>query len=122
MGSQDAKHPGNISTSNPLNAQQRLSKLVDRCAAHGLVNKLTSEERWSDLHRLADIFSPEAGWLWAVHPHKMKRLEADEYVTAVRLRLGCGGPEEPAHTHTRQMPMHVRHPSKAYKTLPLLLL
>jgi hypothetical protein len=98
VGLQDAEHPGNTSSSNPLHVQQRLSKVVDQCAAQGLVNKFTSQEQWGALHRLADISSPEANheWLWAVHPHKTKRLEADEYVTAVRLRLGCGGPEEPA--------------------------
>jgi hypothetical protein len=49
------------------------------------------------LHRIADLSAKEAShdWLWAVDPHKGRPLESDEYVEAVRLRLGCGGPEEP---------------------------
>jgi hypothetical protein len=81
-----------------LHLQQCLSKIADRCAAQGLVDKFTAEERWGDLRRLSDLSQADANheWLWALHANKGKRLEADEYVAAVRLRLGCAGPTEPA--------------------------
>ena len=80
-----------------MHLQQQLTRLADRCCAQGLVNKFTQQERWDDLHRLSDLSQRDADheWLWAVDPNKSKPLDPDEYVSAVRLRLGCGGPEEP---------------------------
>jgi len=81
----------------PLHVQQRLTRIVDRCSEQGLVVKFQHQERWDDLQRLSDLADKDANhdWLWAIHRHKAQRLEPDEYVAAVRLRLGCAGPEEP---------------------------
>jgi len=96
VGAEDAEHPRSASQAGSLHVQQQLCRLTDKCIAHGLVNQYTTQERWADLHRLSDLSDKEAShdWLWAVDPHKGKPLEADDYVEAVRLRLGCGGPEE----------------------------
>jgi hypothetical protein len=98
VGSQDPEHPGSVSTGSPLHLQQLLTRVADKCAAQGLVEKFTAEQRWDDVHRLGDLAEPDANheWLWALHADKGKRLEADQYVAAVRLRLGCAGPAEPA--------------------------
>ena len=80
-----------------MHLQRLLTRVADKCTAQGLVEKFTAEERWDDLHRLSDLADKDANheWLWALHPDKGKRLEADQYVAAVRLRLGCAGPAEP---------------------------
>ncbi len=99
VGTEDVEHPCSTVPFTPLRLQQQLTRVVDKCAAQGLAQKFHEQQRWGDLHRLSDLADEAASheWLWAVHPHKASRLEAnDEYVAAVRLRLGCGGPEEPA--------------------------
>ena len=98
VGSQDPEHPGSVPASSPLHLQRLLTRVADQCAAQGLMGKFAAEERWDDVHRLSDLAEPAANheWLWALHANKAKRLEADEYVGAVRLRLGCAGPAEPA--------------------------
>ena len=97
VGTEDDEHPAHAPRSAALHLQQRLIRIVDRCAAEGLVVKLIGEERHGDLQRLSDMSSKEANhdWLWSVDPHKAKRLDHEEYVSAVRLRLGCGGPPDP---------------------------
>ena len=98
VGTEDAEYPQRAMQFGPLRLQRDLTMIADKCAAQGLVVKYQAEERWADLHRLSDLSSKDASheWLWATHRHKTRRLEAEEYVAAVRLRLGCGGPEEPS--------------------------
>ena len=98
MGTEDVEHPRGPPQGSALLLQQDLTKIADRCVAAGLVERMRSQERWDDLHRLEDLSSLSVNheWLWAVHKHKTSRLEADdEFVAAVRLRLGCAGPVEP---------------------------
>ena len=96
-GTEDAEHPRSAGRGGALRVQQLLCRIADRCEAVGLVHQFTTQERWSDLHRLSDLAHKDANhdWLWSAHPHKGKPLEAHEYVVAVRLRLGCGGPDDP---------------------------
>ena len=98
VGSQDPEHPGNFSSASPLHLQRLLTRVADQCAGQGLVEKFMAQERWDDLHRISDLAQADANhdWLWALDNNKAKRLEADQYVAAVRLRLGCAGPLEPA--------------------------
>ena len=98
VGSQDPEHPGSVSSASPLHLQYLLTRVADGCAARGLVEKFKDEQRWDDVARLSDLSDKDANhdWLWSIHPNKAKHLEAEEYVSAVRLRLGCGGPLEPA--------------------------
>jgi hypothetical protein len=98
VGSADPEHPRSAPRTTALHLQHYLTRLVDNCAAQGLVDKFTTEHRKGDLDRLSDLSSQDSNhdWLWAVHPNKGNRLATDEYVEAVRLRLGCGGPVEPA--------------------------
>ena len=76
--------------------QHTLTRIVDRCAAQGLVEKYTAEQRWDDLERLQDLVADDANheWLWAVSSKKNNVMNDKDYVGAIRLRLGCGGPEE----------------------------
>ena len=98
VGQDDSEHPSRQHTSGPIRLQHRLIRIVDSCVAQGLIDKFTAEERWSDLDRIADLSERNANheWLWSIHPHKTKRMTDVECVAAIRLRLGCGGPDEPA--------------------------
>ncbi len=98
VGIEDVELPHSVCKFSPLRLQQLLTRVADKCAAQGPVEKFQTQQLWGDLHRLEDLSCKDASheWLWAVHRHKAQQLEPDEYVEAVRLCLGCGGPEEPA--------------------------
>eukprot|EP00973_Karenia_brevis_P048344 6709463-Karenia_brevis.AAC.1 len=55
-------------------------------------------ERCSGARRLLEISDPECNheWMWAINPQAGKTLSAEDYVSAVRLRLGTAGPVEPS--------------------------
>jgi len=95
-GTEDAEHPRSAARAGALSVQHLLCRVLDRCTAQGLVTRLTAQNRWSDLRRISDLSEKDASheWLWAAHPHKGRPLENEEFVTAARLRLGCGSPEE----------------------------
>ncbi len=97
VGTQDPEWPGNLG-STIFHLQQLLTRFADRCVAQGLLNKFAQEQRWDDKDRMQDLVAEDANheWLWAVHAKKNKVMNNEEYVSAVRLRLGCGGPEEPS--------------------------
>ena len=92
----DPEHPRSGVRGGALRAQYLLTRILDRGIANGLASQCEVQERWGDLARLSDLSHPDASheWLWAVDPHKGKPLEADEFVMSVRLRLGCGGPDD----------------------------
>eukprot|EP00973_Karenia_brevis_P013112 1778773-Karenia_brevis.AAC.1 len=96
VGSEDTERPGNPSHGSALHTQKRLTMIADRCVAQGLHDRWTRDCRWNDIRRLTDLCDRNADhdWLWAVHHKKNRKLEDAEFVAAVRLRLGCGGPEE----------------------------
>ena len=96
-GAEDPEHPAGRVGGSSLWLQRRLTSIVDAGLAEGLASRLCTAERWSDARRLRDISDPECNheWLWAVDPNKGKTLSADDYVHAVRLRLGAAGPDEP---------------------------
>ncbi len=97
VGTEDPEHPHRLPRNAALHLQRRLTRVVDRCFAQGLMDKYQTQERWGDFNCLGDLSSKDASheWLWAVDRHKASRLDVDDYVAAVRLRLGCGGPVEP---------------------------
>lgn len=95
-GTADPEHPRSAVRGGALLVQHLLCKVLDKCASRGLAADFTAQERWPDLSRLSDLCAADAShdWLWAADPHKGRPLEAEEFVSAVRLRLGCGGPDE----------------------------
>ena len=55
VGTEDVEHPRGPPKGSALHLQQDLTKIADRCVAAGLVERMRSQERWSDLHRLEDL-------------------------------------------------------------------
>jgi hypothetical protein len=96
-GVEDPEHPAGRAGSSALQLQAKLTALADDCVAEGLLQSLRQGGRWSEERRIQEISHPDCShdWLWAVDPHKGPTLSQQEYVTAVRLRLGGGGLEEP---------------------------
>jgi hypothetical protein len=97
-GVEDPERPAGRVGSSALQLQAKLTELADDCLAEGLLQSLRQGGRWAEERRIQEISHPECShdWLWAVDPHKGPTLSQQEYVTAVRLRLGAGGLEEPA--------------------------
>ena len=66
--------------------------MVDRRIGDALARAVSAEGREPDARRLQELSHVDCNheWLW------QSNMTAVEYVTAVRLRLGCAGPTEPA--------------------------
>ena len=77
--------------------QAKLTTPVDDCVAEWLVQWVRWGQRWEEARRLQEVSDPGCShdWLWGLDPHKGPVLSHQEYVTAVRLRLGAAGPDEP---------------------------
>ena len=71
---------------------------MDRCIKEGQIGRWRYLGRWGDIHRLEDISHDEGDHdrFWAVHLRENRNIEDEEFVTAVRLRLSCGGSGEPS--------------------------
>eukprot|EP00973_Karenia_brevis_P010246 1388677-Karenia_brevis.AAC.1 len=81
-----------------MRLQARLTWFVDERVADTLASNLRVLGRTSDEHRIRDLCHPECShdWLWPLGSDAGAKHSHAEYVTAVRLRLGCAGPDEPA--------------------------
>ena len=79
-----------------LKLQKRLNAMVDKALATGLIAAFRACERWPDERRMRELTDPETdhSWLWAADSRKGAALAADEFVDAVRLRLGAAGATE----------------------------
>ena len=97
-GAEDAEHPIGHAGALALHLQRRLTDIVDRRVATSLAESLGRANRWSDVRRLREISDPECSheWLWQHSIVTGPILRDVGYVTAVRLRLGAAGPDEPA--------------------------
>ncbi len=62
-----------------------------------LRNMHVAAGRSSAMMRLEELADPETdhAWLWHLSKHRGPVLQSDEYVEALRVRLGCAGPAEP---------------------------
>ena len=96
-GEEDPEHPTLVRGRTGPGLQAELTALVDKCIIEGLAQELQAAEQFPDERRLREIADPACNheWLWALSPHHGPTLQDEEYVEAVRLRLGAGGPEEP---------------------------
>ena len=98
MGAEDDEHPAARLAAPALHLQRQLTDIIDRRIASALAQYLGQADWWPDVRRLRDLSDPQChhGWLWQHSPETGPVLAPVEYVTAVRLRLGAAGPDEPA--------------------------
>jgi hypothetical protein len=80
-----------------MHIQSKLTTFTDECIYEGLHAFHREAEAWTDIQRLDDLADANVrhGWLWALNDKHGPTLKTDEYVEAVRLRLGSAGPTEP---------------------------
>jgi hypothetical protein len=97
VGAEDPEHPAVDRARGVEHLQARLTRLVDDCLATGLIAAMRAENRWPDVHRVEEISHESCNheWLWSVDPNKGPVMSQEEYINAVRLRLGAGGLSEP---------------------------
>ena len=97
VGAEDGEHPNAQGGSPALKLQRRLTELVDRRIGDALARSVRAEGREPDARRLRELSHVDCNheWLWQCSSEIGPVLTPVEYVTAVRLRLGCAGPAEP---------------------------
>jgi len=93
-GTEDHEHPLNTCQTR---LQARLARIVDAEAFDGVSEALSRAERWEHVRRIRELRDDTVShdWLWAIGPGEGGCIEPDEYVTAVRLRLGANQSDEP---------------------------
>jgi hypothetical protein len=89
---QDEEHP----VASQARLQSRLSRIVDANAMDEVSSELTSRQLWSDVRRVNELRDDSVSheWLWAIGRDAPGELPADEFITAVRLRLGADHADE----------------------------
>ena len=95
-GAEDEEHPFAGQYRGPR-LQRTLSRIVDEVAAQGVRNQYEEAGSNFDVARLDDLGHAETdhSWLWGLcAQHGAIVDDNEEYVEAVRVRLGCGGPAE----------------------------
>ena len=92
-GAEDEEHPTRGIIKAPI-VQTRLSIIVDSCVLSGVTQALTDAGAHADIRRLDELghASTEHAWMWALSPNWARTLKDVEFVEAVRIRLGAGGP------------------------------
>ena len=95
-GDEDPESPDGVGRTGP-GLQAQFSKLVDKCVVEGLRQEHATADALPDTRRLSELADKGCNhdWLWALCPQHGPTLQPEEFVEAVRLRLGAGGPEEP---------------------------
>ncbi len=80
-----------------LQLQQALARLSDRSAMETLLGELDGAGRSEDVLRIKELQDESVSheWLWSMGAPPTAGLEADLFVTAVRLRLGASHAAEP---------------------------
>ena len=77
---------------DPSRIQRGLLRILDTDVVEQLSDQFEREERLGHKLRLDELRAASQchDWLWALGPWRQKALPEDEYVIAVRLRLGAG--------------------------------
>ena len=75
--------------------------MIDKRRSALLLKDLHDEGDIAGVHRLEELQHKENdhSWLWALSKHKGPVLQPQEYVEALRIRLGCAGPSNPVPCH-----------------------
>jgi len=96
VGTEDPEHPAAPAGAGAARLQRQLTRIMDACAARGLLQQARASDDWDRQWLLAELVSPDVSheWLWRLDHHKGPALDPADYVAAVRLRLGSGGPAE----------------------------
>ena len=88
---------GGGGTAGAPGVQRKLLRVVDAEALDALSSHLLSSQEWSEARKVTEQRDPSAShdWLWALNRAQGDCLPPEEYVAAVRLRVGAEFSEEP---------------------------
>jgi hypothetical protein len=94
-GTSDQEHP-HAPVGRSMRLQHSLQCIVDAGCHQGLLHHLREANDDGAWRRLTDLAHAgvEHTWLWRLNKHQGSTLEETDYVDAIRLRLGSGGPTE----------------------------
>ena len=98
-GAEDEEHPNYGGGPRATKVQRKLAKLIDECTRQGLRTHHEQAGSLMDCERLDDLADPGTShsWLWALSSAQGPIVEDDsEYVEAVRIMIGAGGPTDVA--------------------------
>ena len=96
-GDLDAEHPTAPDRRGALGIQKMASTYVDTCLREGLRQELQAAGSWDADRRLIELSDKHVdhSWMWNLSKHHGPVLAENEFVEAVRVRLGAAGPSEP---------------------------
>ena len=98
-GAEDEEHPDYGGGPRSTKVQRALSKLLDECIREGLCEHHRRSGSPLDCERLSDLAHHDTShsWLWALCAAQGPAIDDDaEFIEAVRVRLGTGGPGDVA--------------------------
>ena len=93
-GEGDSEHPAGAARQR---TQHLITSYTDKCLREGLAQQYTAAGNRAAINRLEELQDPgiDHTWLWHVSKHHGPVLAEDEFVEAVRVRLGAAGPTDP---------------------------
>jgi len=97
-GSEDPEHPFASTAGASPHTQRALARIVDEATAEGIREHYRNSGAYLDNLRLDDLAHPENNhcWLWALCKQQQENAieDREEFIEAVRMRLGAGGPAD----------------------------
>jgi hypothetical protein len=93
-GEGDSEHPAGAMRQR---TQHLITSYTDKCLREGLCQQYAAAGNRAAINRLEELKDPgiDHTWLWHVSKHHGPVLAEDEFVEAVRIRLGAAGPTDP---------------------------
>jgi hypothetical protein len=90
---EDAEHPAHAARNFSRHMQKVLQRHVDTHKKNELLEQHREAQQQDSLDRINNLSHPETDhdWLWALNRNRSPVVDAEEYVEAVRARLGCAG-------------------------------
>ena len=90
----DDEHPDATAAGQSLHIQQLIMRRVDARKVAAVRESMDASSDESGLRRLDELQHEDQDhtWMWALSPHRGPVMDSEDYVEAIRLRLGVAGP------------------------------
>ena len=94
-GEDDPEHPDSTSLGRTLRVQSYITSVLDAHIRDDLRKQHESAENHTAVRRLNELADPDVShsWLWHLNKYHGPIPFAEEYLGAIRVRLGCAGPQ-----------------------------
>ena len=96
-GDGGAEHPSAPNHGRCQRNQHEITSAIDECVREGLRQEYANGQNYTALRRLDELSDKniDHSWLWHLSKHHGPILSSEEFIEAVRVRLGAAGPSEP---------------------------